>query len=165
MYAHSWGQDLWCFRKPSQLIKDAHVYPISYFRILVIPEAIFSCDQADLWMVQSVRPSIGTYVPSLSHLFTRGQFWPSGIVIACVCVSVCVSVCVCINHLLVRTITDQPFKLESPNLDQRWKIPWRRCLLYFGGDRSWSSKSNSTWKSNFTSFWACLHDNFSPVLS
>ena len=27
-------------------------------------------------------------------IFTRGQFWPSGIVIACVCVSVRVSVCV-----------------------------------------------------------------------
>ena len=28
-------------------------------------------------------------------LFTRGQFWPSGIVVACVCVcvSVCLSVC------------------------------------------------------------------------
>ena len=28
-----------------------------------------------------------------STIFTRGQFWPSGIVIACVCV--CVRVCVC----------------------------------------------------------------------
>ena len=41
-------------------------------------------------------------IPNLSHalaatldlLFTRGQFRPSGIVIACVCVSVRVSVCV-----------------------------------------------------------------------
>ena len=65
-------------------------------------------------------------------VFTRGQFWPSGIVIACVCVSVRVSVCVCINHLLVRTITHQPFTLESPNLDERRKTPWLRCLLFLG---------------------------------
>ena len=26
-------------------------------------------------------------------IFTRGQFWPSGIVVACVCLSVCASVC------------------------------------------------------------------------
>ena len=26
-------------------------------------------------------------------IFTRGQFWPSGIVVACVCVCVCLSVC------------------------------------------------------------------------
>ena len=71
------------------------------------------------------------------HLvFTRGQFWPSGIVVACVCVSVCpcvrVSVCVCVNHGLVRTITHHSFKLESPNLEQRCKRPWLRCLLFLG---------------------------------
>ena len=67
-------------------------------------------------------------------LFTRGQFWPSGIVIACVCGSVCpcVCMCVCINHELVRTITHRPFKLGSPNLDQRCKTPWFRSLLFLG---------------------------------
>ena len=63
---------------------------------------------------------------SMVALFTRGQFWPSGIVIACVCGSVCV----CINHELVRTITHRPFKLGSPNLDQRCKTPWFRSLLF-----------------------------------
>ena len=47
---------------------------------------------------------------------------------ACVCVCVCLSV----NHQLVRAITHQPFKLESPNLDQRWKRPWLRSLLFCG---------------------------------
>ena len=61
-------------------------------------------------------------------VFTRGQFWPSGIVVACVCVCVCLSV----NHQLVRAITHQPFKLESPNLDQRCKRPWLRSLFFFG---------------------------------
>ena len=63
-----------------------------------------------------------------AFLFTRGQFWPSGIVIACVCGSVCV----CINHELVRTITHRPFKLGSPNLDQRCKTPWFGSLLFLG---------------------------------
>ena len=61
-------------------------------------------------------------------VFTRGQFWPSGIVVACICVSVCP----CINHLLVRAITRDPIKLGSPNLDQRCKTPWLRCLLFWG---------------------------------
>ena len=66
--------------------------------------------------------------------FTRGQFWPSGIVVACVCVCVCVclSVCLCVNHLLVRAITRDPFKLGSPNLDRRCKRPWLRSLLFWG---------------------------------
>ena len=45
---------------------------------------------------------------------------------------VCVSVCVCINHELVPTITYPPFKLGSPNLDQRCKTPWFRTLLFLG---------------------------------
>ena len=53
----------------------------------------------------------------LGLLFIRGLFWPSGIVIGCVCVSVCV----CINHELVRMITHRSLKLESPNLDHRCK--------------------------------------------
>ena len=52
----------------------------------------------------------------------------------CCCLrpSVCPCLCVCINHLLVCKITWDPFKLGSPNLDQRWRIPWLRSLL-FGG--------------------------------
>ena len=49
-----------------------------------------------------------------------------------VCVSVRPSVCVCGKHLLVRAITQHPFKLGSPNLDNRCKIPW--LISYcFGG--------------------------------
>ena len=51
-------------------------------------------------------------------IFTRGQFWPSGIVMACVCV--CVRMCV--NHLLVRAITQDPFKLGSPNWTKDAKV-------------------------------------------
>ena len=35
--------------------------------------------------------------------------------------------------------------------------------IHFWGDRPWPSRSNLTWKSNFASFWACPHDNFSPI--
>ena len=74
--------------------------------------------------------------------FTRGQFWPSGIVVACVCVCVCVYVCVSVNHKFVRTITRQSFKLGSPNLDQRCKRPWLRALLFCGMiDRDLHSQS------------------------
>ena len=61
-------------------------------------------------------------------IFTRGQFWPPGIVVACVCV--CVSLCV--NHLLVRAITRDPFKLGSTNLDHRCKRPRLWSLLFKG---------------------------------
>ena len=52
----------------------------------------------------------------------------------CRCLRVCVCVCVClsVNHQLVHAIIHQPFKLESPNLDQRCKRPWLRSLLFCG---------------------------------
>ena len=37
--------------------------------------------------------------------------------------------------------------------------------IILGGDRPWTSRSNLTWKSNFTSFWACPPDNLSPTLA
>ena len=38
------------------------------------------------------------------------------------------------------------------------KIP-----IVLGGDWPWPSRSNLTWKSKVTPFWACRHDNSSPV--
>ena len=88
--------------------------------------------------------------PFWSHwcFVTRGQFWPSGIVVACVCL--CVLVRPCVNHELVRAITHHPFKLGSPNLDHRCKRP-----IVLGGDWPWPSRSNLSSKSKFTPFWAC----------
>ena len=52
-----------------------------------------------------------TYVSSLGFI-TQGQYWPSGIIIACVCV--------CVRQLFfVRTITHLTFQLHSSNLDQK----------------------------------------------
>ena len=65
-------------------------------------------------------------------IFTRGQLWPSGIVIACVCLYVCVCVCLYVNHKFVRTITCRPWELQSPKLGQRCKTPWLRSLLFWG---------------------------------
>ena len=70
-----------------------------------------------------------------------------------VCVSVCLSVCVSVNPELVRTITHYTFKLEPPNLDKRCKTTWLMSLLLgLGGDWPWPSRSNLTWKAQFTPF-------------
>ena len=50
----------------------------------------------------------------------------------CRCLRVCLCVCLSVNHQLVRAVTHQPFELESPNLDQIYKRPWLRSLLFFG---------------------------------
>ena len=44
-------------------------------------------------------------------------FWPTGIVIACVCVCVCVSVC--LSTFACPDDNSSHFQLESPDLDEK----------------------------------------------
>ena len=99
------------------------------------------------------------YVKSIC---TRGQFWPLGIVIACVCVSVRVSVCV---YQSLACPHDDSSAVHARITKFGWETQNTlvKTPIIFGGDRPWSSRSNLTWKSNFTSFWACPQDNFSLV--
>ena len=76
-------------------------------------EILQSCTEPSTWCPNELR----------TFFFTWGQYWSSGIVVACVCVFVCLRV----NHLLVRAITRNSFKLGSPNLDRRH---WLRSLLF-----------------------------------
>ena len=52
----------------------------------------------------------------------------------CRCLRRCVSLCVslCVDYLLVRAITQNPFKLRSSNLDQMCKTIWWRSLSFCG---------------------------------
>ena len=76
--------------------------------------------------------------------------------------SVCLCVCVCQSRacphdnspLVQARITKFGTKVQK-NLV---KVP-----IVFGDDRPWPSRSNLTWKSNFTSFWACPPHNSSAV--
>ena len=82
----------------------------------------------------------------------------------CVCVSVCscVRVCVCQSRacphdnspLVQARITKFGTKVQKTLV----KVP-----IVLGDDRPWPSRSNLTWKSNFTSFWACPPHNSSAV--
>ena len=78
-------------------------------------------------------------------LFTRGQLWPSGIVVACVCLCVCVYVCVCVrqssgcpdDNLSPAQATITKFGPEMQNT--LIKIP-----IVFGVHWLWPSRSNLT---------------------
>ena len=89
-------------------------------------------------------------------VFTRGQFWPSGIVVACVCPCGRQSrACPRDNLSLVPArIT----KFEPDMQNNLVKIP-----IVLGIDWSWPSRSNLTLKSKFTQFLACPHDHSTPV--
>ena len=86
-------------------------------------------------------------------------FWP---VLAGYCRCPCPSVRPSVTKF-VRAITHHPFKLGSPNLDQRCKTPWLRSLSFQGPINLWPSRSNLRSKSKFTPFWVCPHHNSSPI--
>ena len=96
-------------------------------------------------------------------LFTRGQFWGyCRCLRLCVCVSVCVRVCVyqsqACPHDNSPLVQARTTKFGTKVQKTMVKVP-----VVFWDDRSWLSRSNSTWKSNFTSFWACPLHNSSAV--
>ena len=96
--------------------------------------------------------------------FTRGQFWPSGIVIACVCV--CVSVCVCqsvCQSLACPRDNLGPVQARIAKCGPKMQKTLVKVPIVLGGNWPWLSRSNLTSKSEFTPFWACLDHNSSPI--
>ena len=89
------------------------------------------------------------------RLFTWGQFWPSGIVVAPVRPSVRHQVCPRHNSAPVQArITKFGPKMQNTLV----KVP-----IVLGGNQPWPSRSNLRSKSKFTPFWACPHHNSSPI--
>ena len=95
-------------------------------------------------------------------VFTRGQFWPSGIVVACVCVcvSVCLSVC---QSLACLRDNSGPVWARIAKFGPKMQKTLITVPIVFWTDRPWPSGSNLTWKSKFTPFWACPHYNSPPI--
>ena len=126
-YALTWAQHIVC-------------------RDLFLPEACFGLRELSLPACIHICVCLSVYLSV--RLSVRPSVLPS------VCLSDCLSLRVSANHVLVRAITYDPFKLVSPNFDQRCETTWLRSLLFWGGDRSWRPVSNLTSKSDFTQFWA-----------
>ena len=101
------------------------------------------------WFRPSVCPSIYLSVT---------PFYPRPVLAFgyCHCLCVCMCVRVYVSHQLVCMVTHQLFKLEMQN--NLVKVP-----VVLGGDWPWPSRSNLTWNSKFTPFWACPRHN-SPLV-
>ena len=90
-----------------------------------------------------------------SFIFYPRPVWPSGIVVACICVSVCVSmcvclsvcpsVCVCVNHELVCMITNDPcIQVTIIKFGPKVQKKLGSGSYCLGGSWYWSSKWNVT---------------------
>ena len=89
--------------------------------------------------------------------FTRGQFWPPGIVVACVCV--CVYQSLACLHDNSSPVQARITKFGPEKQNTLVKIP-----IVLGGKWPWPSKSNLTSNSKLTPFWACPNHYSPPIL-
>ena len=92
-------------------------------------------------------------------VFTRGQFWPSGIVVACVCVCVCVRQSWACPSDNSSTVQARITKFGPEKQNTLVKIP-----IVFWGNWPWPSRSNLTSNSILTPFWACPNHYLHAIL-
>ena len=90
-------------------------------------------------------------------VFTRGQFWPPGIVVACVCV--CVYQSLACPHDNSSPVQARITKFGPEKQNTLVKIP-----IVLGGNWPWPSRSNLTSNSKLTPFWACPNHYSPPIL-
>ena len=97
-------------------------------------------------------------------------FYPRPVLAFGYCRCLCLCVCVCLSlYLSVCQSRICPYDNSSPVQARITKIgaqmqnTFLNVPIVLWGDRPWPSRSNLTWKSNFTSFWDCPDDNLSSV--
>ena len=89
--------------------------------------------------------------------FTRGQFWPPGIVVACVCV--CVYQSLACPHDNSSPVQVRITKFGAEKQNTLVKVP-----IVLRGNWPWPSRSNLTSNSKLTPFWACPNHYSPPIL-
>ena len=75
---------------------------------------------------------------------------------------VCVSVCVYQSRACPHD-NSSPIQARITKFGPEMQNTLVWVPIVFGNDRPWSSRSNLTWKSNFTPFWACSHHYSSAI--
>ena len=82
----------------------------------------------------------------------------------CRCLRLCVCVClsVCQSRVCPRD-NSSPVQARITKFGAQMQNTLVKVPIVLWGDRLWPSRSNLTWKSNFTSFWAYPDSNLSSV--
>ena len=90
--------------------------------------------------------------------------WPDfGLRVLLLPASVNPSVCLCVNHELFHTITCHLFQARIIKFGPEVQNTLVKISVVYGVDWPWPLRSNLTWKSKLTSFWACSCDNSPPI--
>ena len=82
----------------------------------------------------------------------------------CVCLSVCPSVCLSVCQSLPCPCDNlEPVQGRITKFGPKMQKTLVKVPMFLLTDRHWPLRSNLTWKSKFTLFWACPHHNSPPI--
>ena len=98
-------------------------------------------------LVYIVIPTSSTKEMCVYPVFTRGQFWPSGIVVACVCVCVCVCLSVCLSvcqSLACPRDNSGPVQARIVKFRPKMQKTLVKVPIVFGANWPWPTRSNLT---------------------
>ena len=114
----------------------------------------------ELRWVESIRHQGNIFTTFLRDvekgvIFTRGQFWPSGIVVALVRPSVRYQVCPHDNS--------SPVQARITKFGPKMQNTLVKVTIVLGANQPWPSRSHLRSKSKFSPFWACPHHNSSSI--
>ena len=116
---------------------------------------IFSCNQATLWMVKSVRLSVRLPVT---------PFYPRPVLAFGYCRCLRLSVCVCVRQpRACPHHNSSRVQARTTKFEQKMQNNLVKVTIVLGGDWPWPSRSNLPSNSEFTPFWACPHHNSLPI--
>ena len=126
------------------------------------------CDYYHVWMQPCQAASV-VLITQNHFSITRGQFWPSGIVVACVCVCVCVCLSVCLSVRMCQSLAcprdnSGPVQAMIAKFGPKMQKTLIKVSIVLGGNWPWPSRSNLTVNSKLTPFWACPNHYSPPIL-
>ena len=105
-------------------------------------------------------------IKSINQHISFGRFYPRPVLAFgyCRCLRLCVCVClsVCQSRVCPRD-NSSPVQARITKFGAQIQNTLVKVPIVLWGDRPWPSRSNLTWKSILTSFWACPDDNLSSV--
>ena len=138
------------------------------YKLLTCTDSLISLKRFDAIPVMPVTCGRAEYLNELTN-YSKDEnhvFCPRPVLAFGYChrlrLWVCVSVCMYQSQACLHD-NSSPIQARITKFGPEMQNTLVWVPIVLGDDRSWSSRSNLTWKSNFTPFWACSHHYSSAI--
>ena len=133
----------WCNWVPNVLIQWSSLFESNGFVslcITLIKNLFYGVKKKTCFLQPPKQGVCIIEIPRYWTIFTRGQFWPSGIVVACVCVCTCVCQSVC-QSLACPRDNSGPVQARITKFGPKMQKTLVKVPIVLGGNWPWPSRS------------------------